>query len=198
MILDFKNKLVFISTSKTASTSVESVLRPLEHCGHLGGKKLKHLSFTQFLEIRFGLGVGPEWQTFAIARHPAEKAVSWYNYRRRLSPKKTPRSTRNMSYQEFIRNLTKRDLISMDDSLKVTNKLGEQVDFLFNFSKMNYVENFLFETYGIAKLPIKNSSDRHASKYLLSVEDRLLTEEILERQIENFNKLQFSVFESKR
>lgn len=76
MIVDYKNKLVFIANSKTASTSIEESLMKLPYCGHIGGRpSLKHMSFKTFQEIKKPLGV-ESFITWCVVRHPIEKLIS--------------------------------------------------------------------------------------------------------------------------
>jgi hypothetical protein len=132
MIIDYKNKLVFIATTKNASTSIEYSLKALPYCGVIGGgnPRLKHMGFDVFQEIRSPLRL-EKFMTWSVVRHPVDKLVSWYNYRRRDQIKGTQRYLGGVSFSEYVDGLTESNRKECNDALKVIGRNNEQVDMDF-------------------------------------------------------------------
>ena len=98
-------ELVLYAVPKTGSTALEDALR--SRCSielpHKSGHRHIPASHFQriwapFLKSTYGF----EGEGIAVIRDPLERLGSWYRYLRRLDPSNNPRSTRNMSFDDFL------------------------------------------------------------------------------------------------
>jgi hypothetical protein len=86
MLIGVKKRFVFVANSKTASTTIESVLTPFAEINRVGSPQRKHISWGRVLEeysFLFGLRkYSPEtFFKFGVIREPADWVRSWFNYR---------------------------------------------------------------------------------------------------------------------
>lgn len=143
MIIDYKNKLVFIANSKSASTSIEESLMKFSYCGHIGGcPSLKHMSFKTFQEIKKPLGI-EKFITWCLVRNPIEKLVSWYNYRSRKSIKDTERYTGDKTFLEFLNSLSSKNIHEYHDVSNIHDNNNNAVDIVFDYSNTSELQKFL-------------------------------------------------------
>ena len=94
--------LAYLATPKTGSTAVEMALRPKADI--ILAKRRKHVNalryrstLAPFLRESFDI----EAETIAVMRHPVDQMASWYKYRSRGEIAGGPRSTRDMSFDDF-------------------------------------------------------------------------------------------------
>lgn len=107
MVISEERKFIFIAVSKTGTTSIESILKKYGTCY---GENLKNLSSIpnaipkhasiHSLERDYGIDTG-NYFCFGFVRNPWLRTFSWYKYVSRL-PKSSPRSSKGMSFEEFI------------------------------------------------------------------------------------------------
>lgn len=94
MLISLSKRFVFISNSKTASTSFEKVLDPYAEIRLRGTGKRKHATWSAVREEFHFLFDHPHYRPesffrFGVIRDPVEWFVSWYNYRMGLSKEKS-------------------------------------------------------------------------------------------------------------
>lgn len=87
MLLSVKRRFLFVSNTKTASTSIEAALRDFCEIERTGSPQRKHIEYRQILkEYRFLFSrkrFAPEtFFRFAVMRDPVDWFYSWYRYRR--------------------------------------------------------------------------------------------------------------------
>ncbi len=105
MMIFLKEKLVFLATPKTASTSIEGALG--RHCDIRLSKtpNAKHTplrKYKRMLEPFVQTLVTGEIETVAMIREPVDWLGSWYRYRRRESLNGKPNSTAGVSFDQFV------------------------------------------------------------------------------------------------
>ena len=87
MLLSFDRRFLFVANTKTASTSIESVLRPHAQIVRAGTPARKHMPLVRALEeyrpalAAAGLDAAGVVK-FGVMRDPLDWIVSWFRYRR--------------------------------------------------------------------------------------------------------------------
>ncbi|PZX13499.1 hypothetical protein LX81_03284 [Palleronia aestuarii] len=87
MLLSFERRFLFVANTKTASTSIESVLRPHAEIVRAGSPALKHTPLARALDehqedfARAGRSPA-DLLKFGVMRDPVDWILSWYRYRR--------------------------------------------------------------------------------------------------------------------
>ncbi|MEP3844915.1 MAG: sulfotransferase family 2 domain-containing protein [Paracoccaceae bacterium] len=192
MIIDYKNKLVFLATTKTASTSIEKCLSPLGYTGWIGGQAgLKHSSLKVLNKIRKPLGLD-DFATWCIVRHPVEKLISWYNFRSRPQIKHKARYLGNKSFSEYLDTMTKQDKRGTNDSLFTCTKSGQSVDLMFALPDVDEWQGFLKTVYGITEVPRENVSKDYGKKYKPTDDELNRAKELLVDEIGQYEALKKS------
>ena len=159
MLIDYSNELVFLAVTKTGTTSAEAGI--LEHgtnIGRLNGAKLKHLTYSDFNRIRDVLKA-EGFRTVAVVRHPLERAASWYKYRYRDALVGHPRSTRGVSFSDFLRTLPPP---SFDNRCAVVDEeTGAMPEIVFKYENFGHFVEFLKGVYGSDfRMPVRNRSPK--------------------------------------
>ena len=192
MIIDYKNKLIFVATTKTASTSIEKCLSPLGYTGLIGGKAdLKHSSLKVLNSIRKPLKID-DFTTWCIVRHPVEKLISWYNFRSRPQIKNKARYLGDKSFTDFLDTMTKKDRRDANDSLFVRTKNGQCVDIMFALPDVVEWKGFLKTVYGITEVPRENVTKDYGQKYNPTDDELSHARELLADEIAQYEALKKS------
>lgn len=124
MLIFLRHRLAFLATPKTGTTSVEMALRP--NAEIIFSKNRKHVTalryarkIAPFLEDTFG--VRPE--AVAIMRAPTDQIASWFRYRQADRLQGTDLSTRDISFDTYVR-----EVISENPPPRA--QIGSQYNFL--------------------------------------------------------------------
>ena len=110
MLVFSAQNLAFIAVPKTGTTAVEMALRPhadiifTKHRKHMTAQRF-HNKVAPFLDRTFGLT--PE--RMAVIRDPEEQIRSWYRYRSGQRQKGSDKSTFDISFDEFVRDVISDD-----------------------------------------------------------------------------------------
>ncbi len=153
MLVFSAQNLAFIAVPKTGTTAVELALRP--HADIIFTKGRKHMPaqkfhkrIAPFLDASFGLR--PD--RMAVIREPEEQIRSWYRYRTGDRQKGSAKSTFDLSFDEFVR-----DVISDDPPPHagigsqwnmVTGRGQVLVHHLFSYEHQPVLRNFLDDRFG--------------------------------------------------
>lgn len=104
MLIFAEHGLAYLANPKSGSTAVMLALQPKADIvfkrgrRHMNAKRfLKHVA--PFLKDTYDI----ETETVAVMRNPADQLRSWYKYRTRAELAGTPRSTADISFDEFAR-----------------------------------------------------------------------------------------------
>ena len=126
MLIFWKERLVFLSTPKTGSTSVETSLEAMAHVAMRRPPELKHMSAAQYRRHMAPLleqAAGDRFTTVAMMRDPLDWVGSWYRFRQRDDIALRAVSTRNLSFEEAVQGY-------LGDPPAVNMDVGTQGQFL--------------------------------------------------------------------
>jgi len=151
MLIFWKERLVFLATTKTGSTAIEAALQPLAHAALTRPPELKHLGAMRY---RAHLGPmleelsGDRFTLFALIREPVDWLGSWYRYRTRDDLGGREESTRGKSFEEAALDfLSDRPSPAMAVGSQAAQLCGDQgrplVDRLFRYEDMGSFIDFL-------------------------------------------------------
>lgn len=170
-----KQKLVFLSVAKTASTSVQHALLPYSDIAITAPPSSKHIGYSAFLRdvgpvIQRDHGLArPDYIVVAVMREPLSWVHSWYRYRSReaLTDPNEP-NRRNysghVSFSEFARAYCAAEpppYATIGNQLDMLLDSGGQigVDLIFPYEYLENFAAFLSERVGAAiTLPTLNKS----------------------------------------
>lgn len=112
MLVFSKAKLVFLSVPKTGSTAYQAALEPLATMIVRDPPELKHspvFRYNRFFRPMLERFIGEDLTVLAVMREPIDWLGSWYRYRRRPFLDGRPSSTRDVSFEQFVRANMKGD-----------------------------------------------------------------------------------------
>ncbi len=104
MLIGFEKRFLFVASTKTASTSLEQVLRPHTDIVRAGTAQRKHIALRDIVPTYDFLFSQPGYQPesffkFGVMRDPLDWIRSWYRYR--LGNKVESPLPEGMSFAEF-------------------------------------------------------------------------------------------------
>ncbi|MGC1504004.1 MAG: hypothetical protein WA782_07655 [Sulfitobacter sp.] len=124
MLVFLRHKITFLATPKTGTTAVEMALKPRAEI--VFSKNRKHITalryankIAPFLEDTFG--VRPA--SVAVMREPVDQIRSWYKYRSQKRLDGTNLSTKDISFDQFVREV-------VSDKPPERAQIGRQFNFL--------------------------------------------------------------------
>lgn len=124
MLIFLSKKIAFLATPKTGTTAVEMALKPRAEI--VFSRNRKHITASRyrkkiapFLEDTFD--VRPD--AVAVMREPVDQIRSWYKYRSQARLDGTPLSTKDITFEAFVR-----EVISSKPSERA--RIGRQFNFL--------------------------------------------------------------------
>ena len=156
MLISLPKRLVFFSMPKSGSSAIQSALGRQFGAVFAGPPELKHLPFRLYkahvLPMLAAFTDEPV-ETVCLFREPLDWHRSWWRYRMRDKSLKTGRSTRGMSFPEFIEGNLRRD--------DIVTRTGRQANFvsdpdggvgvthLFRYERIAACHAFLCERLGV-------------------------------------------------
>ena len=162
MLVFSAQNLAFIAVPKTGTTAVEMALRP--HADIIFAKQRKHMTAQRFhrrvapfLEETFNMRL----ERMAVIRDPEEQIRARYRYRSGARQQGSDRSTLEISFDEFVR-----DVISDDPPPHagigsqwnmVTGKGKVMVHHLFAYESQPVLRAFLDDRFG-EKITVKSKN----------------------------------------
>ncbi len=126
MLCFLKHGLVLLATPKTGSTALEQALAPMAEIICQGDPQIKHCTFHRYkwrMEKFIKIFHPDPPETAALIREPADWLGSWYRFRHGAWLDGTPRSTRGISFDDFV-------AAYMDDDQPAFAAVGRQARFL--------------------------------------------------------------------
>ncbi|XDA97169.1 hypothetical protein AB1M95_13745 [Sulfitobacter sp. LCG007] len=124
MLIFLDAGLAYLATPKTGTTAIENALR--SHADIVFAGQGKHMTarrfqrrIAPFVEKTFGVRL----ESVAVMRDPLDQLQSWYRYRAGDRQKGTDRSTADMSFDAFLRDV-------LSDSPPPHADIGNQLRFL--------------------------------------------------------------------
>lgn len=149
MLIFLRHRLAFLATPKTGTTAVEMALRPQAEI--IFARNRKHVTAARyarkiapFLEDTFG--VRPD--AAAVMRAPVDQIGSWYRYRHAERLIGTELSTRDVSFDDYVREVIsdappKRAQIGSQFAFVTDGKGAVMVDHLFAYEHRVVFHAFL-------------------------------------------------------
>jgi hypothetical protein len=156
MLYFHKHALVFLATPKAGSSAIEKALARHADIVFQGEPMLKHCTFQRYkwqVEKTILLFATAAPATMALIRQPEDWLGSWFRYRRRPWLKGSARSTREMSFEQFVQAYLsdpQPDCANVGRQARfLTNPAdGATVDILFQYEAMPAVTEFLSKRLG--------------------------------------------------
>lgn len=156
MLIFWKERLVFLSTPKTGSTSIETALESLAQVAIRRPAELKHMSawsFSRHMAPLLEEAAGEPFTTVALMRDPIDWLGSWWRYRQRDDIRDMPRSTAGLSFDAVAQSYLSP---SPDAYIKVGSQarhLGYKngragVDQIFRYEEIDRFVHFFEERLG--------------------------------------------------
>jgi len=156
MLISLQKNIAFLAMTKTASTSIEAQLAPFCDIVFTGPPKVKHMQarrFERFLRPYLKTIGKEDVQTTCLFREPVDWLGSWFRYRRRAELTGKPKSTADISFEEFV-------LEYMSDAPEPFAQVGRQsnfiggsdgsvaVDLLFRYEDFERFSQFVSDLFG--------------------------------------------------
>lgn len=167
MLISVDKRLGFLALPKTGTTSIETALEP--HCEIRFGRapKPKHMTMRAFerfmLPYLEHIGAG-DTETVCVVREPVDWLGSWYRFRAKPGFARGPKSTRGISFAEFIEGYLARPQPAPSEvgrqSGFVAGRSGRPaVTHMFRYENLPALVGFLEQRFGRdIKLPKVNVS----------------------------------------
>jgi len=98
-------RLVVFATPKTGSTALQAALQPHADIVLQGHPAIKHCTFHRYkwrFEKFIAIFADEPPETCALIRDPEDWLASWYRFRQGSWLQNTPRSTRGLSFADFV------------------------------------------------------------------------------------------------
>lgn len=105
MLVFWDQRLVFLATPKTGSTAIAAALEPLAAMSVQRPPLLKHTTvqrYHRFVGPWLAAASGQEFEVVALMREPRDWLGSWYRFRQRDDVPDASRSTRTLSFDQFV------------------------------------------------------------------------------------------------
>ena len=178
MLVFWNERLVFLAMPKTGTTAIEMALRPRAGIAITDPPVMKHTPlyrYQRFLEPYFEKGGATGFETVAMVREPVDWLGSWYRYRQRDDLAGHPNSTRDISFDEFVRAYLRRDrppFAAVGSQAKFLHDASGAVavTHLFQYERQDALLAFLQERLGQA-LALKRLNE--SPRMELTLRDRL-------------------------
>ncbi|MBJ2153289.1 hypothetical protein [Gemmobacter sp. 24YEA27] len=155
MLVFWDQKLVLLATPKTGSTSLATALESLASVSVQRPPVLKHTTVHRYRRF-----VGPYleatsktgWTVVALMREPRDWLNSWYRFRSREDQTDPVKSTKGMSFDDFVRAWCSdprpafADVGAQEKFLRP--RQGQGVDRLFRYDEIDVFVDFLEDRLG--------------------------------------------------
>ena len=169
MLVFFKENLVFLAVPKTGTTAYQAALRGRADIIYRKRPGLKHTPARKFQRL-----IAPFFdkvhdlrpETMAVIREPVDQLKSWYRYRQKPALTRLPNSTKDMSFEEFVRAYLSSDPpppAKIGSQFKfLSNDIGDVlVDHLFAYERPLTIKQFLEDRFDMSlDIPVKNVSPK--------------------------------------
>lgn len=188
MLISLSKRFVFVANVKTASTSIEAVLRPHADIAISETRFGKHIGIAE-MEDRFAFVFKREplqrFFIFAVIRDPVDLMVSLYSSHHKPEFKGAPNYTGDKSFDEFLADFRTRESWQLRPQIdRLRNKSGRVlVDYLIDFDRLDSQFAKVLALLGLpkARLPAFNESPDVMSARDVPPATRALIEDLYKR-----------------
>ena len=151
MLVFYKERLAFLAVPKTGSTAYHSALSHRADFVVTGPPELKHAPvrrYDRFFQNMFRKMYDTEMEIMAVVREPVDWLGSWYRFRSRDDRIGHPHSTRDMSFDDFVRAYMQNprpefaDVGSQDQFFRTRNN-GFGAAHVFKYENQGKILDFL-------------------------------------------------------
>ncbi len=169
MLVFYKARLVILSVPKTGTTSLQAALQPYADMAITDPPILKHAPlyrYNRWIRPMFKQVCNVELEVAALMREPVDWLSSWYRFRQRPHLDGKPTSTKDITFDTFVRDYCRGERPAYADVGSQAKFLepqpnGCKVDHLFSYEHIDTYHSFLKQRLDIDfELPQKNVSPR--------------------------------------
>jgi hypothetical protein len=142
MLISLSHRFVFVANVKTASTSIESALRPYAEIAISETRFGKHASLAQ-IQDRFAFIFNKQpiesFFTFGVIRDPVDLLVSVYSSHHKPEFRTEPHYTGNQTFDEFLDSFRRRQSWQIvPQSQRLSDKAGKiRLDYVIDFDRLD-------------------------------------------------------------
>lgn len=165
MLVLAKQKLVVFEAPKTGSLALRAAIEPFaDQMWSQVGRHTGLAAYRRYHERGLTIAFGQAPETVAVMREPLRRLQSWYRYRLRSQVKHAAVSTRDVSFDDFVRAYLERDpppyaRVGRQDRFLGWDGNAVQVDHLFDYNQLDRLTGFLGKRLGQdVILPMRNVS----------------------------------------
>ena len=189
MLIHVETRFAFLSNPKSASTSIETWLGRTPGMASIHGHpRFKHTNFRTFVRLMHAYGEPvDDYEVVCIARHPLEKARSWFRYRQ-VVRRNPARYLGDRTFAEHIGQILdqhdagRREFESLNLPFVRDDTMAVGVGRVFPYERIDSAADYLRGRFGAAEpLPRLNAShqvDTSLSPELTAAFHRAFAEEI--------------------
>ncbi len=155
MLVFWEQRLAILATPKTGSTAIETALDSLATMSIQRPPVLKHTPvqrFHRFIGPYLEVTSGHPFTVVALMREPRDWLGSWYRYRQRDDITDPAKSTRAMSFDDFVNGWCddpQPEFAAVGSQARFLQPKGEKgLDHLFRYEEIGTFVHFLEERLG--------------------------------------------------
>jgi hypothetical protein len=183
MLVFWEQRLAFLATPKTGSTAIAAALESLAALSVQRPPVLKHTTaqrYHRFLGPYFKAASGHDFTVVALMREPRDWLGSWYRYRQRDDVTEPSKSTRGLSFDDFVIGYTndpQPEFAAVGSQARfLQSRNGRGVDHLFRYEQIDSFVAFLEDRLGCEILLPRLNVSPKAALDLSPATDALLRE----------------------
>lgn len=150
MLVFWDARLVFLATPKTGSTAIAQALGAMAAVSIQRPPTLKHTTvhrYRRFFGPYLEAASKDDWTVVAMMREPRDWLGSWFRFRSRDDQADPGRSTRGMSFDDFVRAWCRDPRPEVADvgsqARFLRPRQGRGVDRLFRYEEIDHFVDFL-------------------------------------------------------
>jgi hypothetical protein len=185
MMVFYKARLVVLSVPKTGTTALQDALRPMADMVISDPPELKHAPiyrYNRWIRPMFDKVCDAKLEVAAVMREPIDWLGSWYRFRQRPDLIGKPASTRELSFDDFVRDYCRGNRpayanVGSQAKFLEAQPNGCKVDHLFRYENRHAFQDFLSHRLGVS---VETQQRNVSPKVELTLSEK--TETILRRK----------------
>ena len=158
MMVFYKARLVVLSVPKTGTTALQDALRPTADMVISDPPELKHAPiyrYNRWIRPMFDKVCDAKLEVAAVMREPIDWLGSWYRFRQRPDLNGKPASTREVSFDDFVRDYCRGNRpayanVGSQAKFLEAQPNGCKVDHLFRYENRHAFQDFLSHRLGVS------------------------------------------------